>query len=103
MKEKIITTVQVGKEIHIICEADFNIGNAGLIKEALLESLERNGDEILSLTNTPAIDVSGIQLAFSWKHELEAQGRRAEVLLPGKEDIKDLLEKTGITQMFLSC
>jgi anti-anti-sigma regulatory factor len=100
MTNKIVSMAQVGKEIHITCETDFNMSNALLIKEALLESVERDGDEVLSLTAATSIDVSGIQLAFSWKNALLAKGRKADVLLPVNESIKDLLVKTGITQIF---
>jgi hypothetical protein len=82
------------------CEEDFTAENAASIKEALLASTARKGDEILLLSEATAIDVIGIQLAFAWKLALQRQQRKAEVLLPQPESIIDLLKKTGITQLF---
>jgi anti-anti-sigma regulatory factor len=99
--EKLIIKIQKTNEgLAMICEEDFNVANAQAIKEALLESVERKGNEILSLVTATTIDASGIQLAFVWKKALEAQGRRADVLFPNSENSKELLDKTGITQIF---
>jgi hypothetical protein len=100
MNTKILSIAQTDSGTQMICESDFCVSNGAAIKEMLLQSLQRSGDETLSLTHATSIDVSGVQLAFSWKKALLAQGRKAIVLLPQGESIKDLLEKTGITQIF---
>jgi anti-anti-sigma factor len=100
MENTILNIQETNQGTVMICEKDFNIVNAETIKEVLLQSAERKGNEVLSLVGATAIDASGIQLAFSWKKKLQAQGRKADVLLPLSENIKDLLDKTGITQIF---
>jgi hypothetical protein len=100
MANEILRVVQAGNETHIVCDQDFCAFNGEEIKETLLQSLERTGDETLSLTAATSIDLSGIQIAFSWKNLMTAQGRKGKVLLPDNESIKDLLMKTGLTQLF---
>jgi anti-anti-sigma regulatory factor len=100
MKNLIIKIQETNEGLAMICEEDFTVANAHAIKEALLQSIERKGNEILSLVTATAIDASGIQLAFVWKEALKAQGRKADVLVPDSENSKDLLDKTGITQIF---
>lgn len=100
METNILSTTQSDNGTLIICQNDFCVLHAEVIKDTLLQSLQRSGDETLSLTDATSIDVSGIQLVFSWRKALQAQGRKATVLLPQTESIKDLLEKTGITQIF---
>jgi anti-anti-sigma factor len=81
-------------------EGEFTVANVETIKASLLQSAARKSDEILSLIAVTSIDASGIQLAFSWKKMLQNQGRKAYMMLPQSENIKDLLDKTGITQIF---
>jgi hypothetical protein len=100
MENTILKLVETGKGISMICNDDFSAANARAIQESLLKSSARKGDEVLSLAKAISIDVSGIQLAFAWKRALQAQGRKADVVLPQSENIKDLLDKTGITQIF---
>src|SRR4051812_45189218 len=100
MKDSILKIIEIYNKTEMICEADFVVANAVLIKKALLASVERKSDETLSLIAATSIDASGIQLAFAWKTALQNQGRNGEVLLPQSTNIKDLLEKTGITQIF---
>lgn len=102
MENTILKIEETDLGITMICDGDFTVTHAEFIKKELLDSAARKGDEILSLSNAKSIDVSGIQLAYSWKKILEAQGRQATVLLPQSENIKDLLEKTGLTKLFKS-
>ncbi len=84
----------------MICSNGFNAANAESIKAELMESVERTGEEILSLQHATALDITGIQLAFAWRKALTAQGRKATVELPRAENINDLLVKTGVTKLF---
>jgi anti-anti-sigma regulatory factor len=97
MANSILKVQETEQGITMAFEGDFTAANVEVIKEALLQSAARNGNEILSLIGATSIDASGIQLAFSWKKILEARGRKADVLLPQLENIKELLIKTGIT------
>jgi anti-anti-sigma factor len=100
MAKIILEIIETESGITMAYEGEFNVTNVEHIKEALLQSAARKGNETLLLTAVTAMDVSGIQLAYSWKKILQAQGRKADVVLPQLESIKDLLEKTGLTQMF---
>jgi anti-anti-sigma regulatory factor len=100
MANPILKIIEAKNSTEMICEGDFNVTNGESIKQALLESAARKGDEILSLAGATSIDASGIQLAFAWRTALQTQHRKADVLFPQSSDIKDLLEKTGITQIF---
>jgi hypothetical protein len=100
MANPILTIIETNTRTEMVCESDFTVTNAEIIKTTLLESSERKGDEILSLVGATSIDASGIQLAFAWKTTLQNQRRHADVLLPQSANIKDLLDKTGITQIF---
>lgn len=100
MPNNIITTVHTDSGIEMKSEGDFVIANSEAIKKALMDSVMRNGAESLLLTNVTAIDVSGIQLAYAWKKTLESLGRNAKVIMPQTPEIKDLLQKTGINQIF---
>jgi anti-anti-sigma regulatory factor len=97
MANSVLNVHGTDRGITMTFEGEFAAVNVKMIKEALLESAARKSDEILSLTGATSIDVSGIQLAFSWKKALQAQGRKADVLPPESENIKDLLIKAGIT------
>jgi anti-anti-sigma regulatory factor len=99
MANTILNVQQTEKGVTMIYEGEFTVTNAHVIKEFLVQSVARESDEILSLFAATSIDASGIQLAFSWKKVLQSQGRKADVLLPQSEEIKDLLEKTGISQI----
>jgi hypothetical protein len=100
MKKEIFEILQKGNALQMVCSTDFSIANAQVIKKCLLMSVTRTGDEVLSLCEATSIDLTGIQLAFAWKQILKQQNRRGTVLLPEKEGIKDLLQKTGITEIF---
>ncbi|HEY0653736.1 MAG TPA: STAS domain-containing protein [Chryseosolibacter sp.] len=84
----------------MICTVDFTATNAATIKAELMHSVERTGEEVLSLENVTSLDITGIQLAFAWRKALVAQGRKATVKLPRAGNINDLLEKTGIHKLF---
>jgi anti-anti-sigma regulatory factor len=99
MAKAILTIQKTDQGITMTFEGEFTVANVEIIKESLLQSAAREGDEVLSLTGATSIDVSGIQLAFSWKKILQAQGRKADVLLPQLDNIQDLLNKSGITQI----
>jgi hypothetical protein len=85
--------------LHLAVENEFTIVTSGEIKQELAASTERSGQESLILTNVSALDVAAIQLAYAWKKALLKQGRQGAVVLPELENIKDLLVKTGITQI----
>ena|SRR5687767_6481032 len=97
MANSLLKLQETDRGITMTFEGNFTAVNAEIIKEALLQSAARNGDEILSLLDATSVDASGIQLAFSWKKILQRRGRKADVLLPQLENIKELLIKTGIT------
>jgi hypothetical protein len=88
-----------GNTLEIELEGDFVLRSCDEIKIQLLKSLDRSGAETLVLKDATSFDVSAIQLVFAWKKSLEKQGRIATVVLPDNQDIKDLLSKTGITQI----
>jgi hypothetical protein len=97
MANSVLKVQETDQGITLTFEGDFTAVNGAIIKEALLQSAARNGNEILSLIGAISVDATGIQLAFSWKKILQAQGRKADVLLPQLENIRELLIKTGIT------
>jgi hypothetical protein len=99
MANTVLNVQETDQGITMTFEGDFTVENVESIKASLLQSAARKGDEVLSLLGATSIDVSGIQLAFSWNKILQSQGRKAEVLLPQLENIKDLLNKSGITQI----
>jgi ABC-type transporter Mla MlaB component len=92
------TTQTPGTE-ELTIEGDFNLRNIAHAKAALLESNSRKNDEALNLKNVTALDLAGVQLAYAWRKSLQAQGRQATITLPEDEGIKDLIKKTGITNI----
>lgn len=100
MSNVILEITENNQVVHMICTNDFNASNAASIKVELMQSVERTGEEVLSLQQATALDITGIQLAFAWRKALVAQGRKAKVELPRAENINDLLVKTGITKLF---
>jgi anti-anti-sigma factor len=85
--------------IQIEIEGEFSIGTCEAIRPQLTSSIERTGLDTLQLKNVTTMDVSAIQLAYAWKKELKKTGRIGTVVCPEDENIKDLLVKTGITQI----
>jgi anti-anti-sigma factor len=86
-------------QIQIEVEGEFTIGTSEAIKPKLISSIERSGPETLQLKNVTTMDVAAVQLAYAWKKELKKNGRKGTVVCPEDENIKDLLVKTGITQI----
>jgi hypothetical protein len=99
MKEYELKIVNTENDMRIEVYGAFTMATSQNIKNELLASLLRSSNETLDLTNANAIDVIGIQLAYGWKKALEANQRKATVILPESENIKDLFVKTGITQI----
>jgi anti-anti-sigma regulatory factor len=97
MTPGISKTTQASGTIELTAEGDFTVRNGATIKTSLLENASEKSDEALNLKNVTALDLAGIQLAYAWKKNLQAQGRQASITWPEEESIKDLIKKTGIT------
>jgi anti-anti-sigma regulatory factor len=94
-----LTIAATDKGIQLDIQGDFNIESCDKMKLDLLTSASREGEESLNLSKTTAMDVVGIQLAYAWKIALAKKNRTATVIQPKSENIKDLFDKTGITQI----
>jgi hypothetical protein len=94
-----IKTTNRDNVLHIEVEGDFVLATCEAVRLQLLKSLQRPGPECLSLSEVTGIDVAAIQLAIAWKRSLANQQRIATIVLPKQDDIKELLIKTGITQI----
>jgi anti-anti-sigma factor len=95
-----IVIQESGDETHIRCEGEFTISSLRKLNDILRTTIEGTGDIKLSLTHITAIDVTGIQLLYAWKNQLEASGRSTVVLFPEAKTVNDLLIKTGIIKLF---
>jgi hypothetical protein len=85
--------------IQLEARGEFTLRCGDKIKQELMLSAARAGAESLNLVEASAMDLAGIQLAYAWKKSLEQRGRKAVVILPEAENIKDLFTRTGITQI----
>jgi anti-anti-sigma regulatory factor len=99
MKENEIKVVNTKNGIQLEMSGEFTLRCSEQTKKDLLSSLSREDSESLDLTQTSAMDVAGIQLAYAWKKALVYSGRKATIVHPTSENIKDLFTKTGITQI----
>jgi hypothetical protein len=99
MKEYELKIVNTENDIRIEVSGDVTIATSEKIASELLRSLLSAGNGTLDLTNATTIDVVGIQLAYAWKKAFAHKQRKAIVILPQSENIKDLFVKTGITQI----
>lgn len=86
-----------GTQLKVI--VDFTSECMEQLKSDLLESVLRTGNEALDLSSAGRMDVVGIQYAYAWKKALTEKQRTATITLPAAETVKDLLGKTGITQI----
>jgi hypothetical protein len=99
MKNLILKTEPHHNTLGLVIEGECKVQNSFTLREFLLESVCRAGDETLILTHVTALDISGFQLIYLWKQRLESQSRRANISLPLDKGLTDLLEKTGITKI----
>jgi len=83
--------------VQLLVQGDLKVQHANDFKDFLLESMNRASNEKLMLGQVTGIDVTGVQLTYLWKKSLRKQGREATIELPENESLKELLEKTGIT------
>jgi len=86
-----------GVQLHV--QGNLNVQHANDLKKFFLQSISRSSNEMLILNQVTAFDVASIQLTHLWKMSLKKQGRTASIELPESESLKDLLEKTGITNI----
>lgn len=99
MTENEIKAIDTENGIRLEIHGEFTSRCSEQVKKGLIASLSRDGAELLDLTQVSAMDVAGVQLAFAWKSALEQSGRKATIMLPEAENLKDLFTKTGITQI----
>jgi hypothetical protein len=99
MKENALKIVNTAHGLQMEVHGEFTIATSENIKNELVASLSREGNEALDLRHATMIDVIGIQLTYSWKKALEKKQRTGQVILPESESIKDLFVKIGITQI----
>jgi anti-anti-sigma regulatory factor len=97
--ENEITPVKTNNATQLQMDGEFTLRFGEKIKQDLISSASEEGIQSLDLTHASAMDVAGIQLAFAWKRALQDNGKKAQVILPESENIKDLFAKTGITQI----
>lgn len=76
------------------------VQSATKIKAFLLEALQAGTEKELVLAQATAVDVAGTQLILAWKRQLSQNGISARVLPPADENVKSLLDKSGITKIF---
>jgi hypothetical protein len=99
METNAIENIESENGLEIEVGREFTTETFKIVRQQLLSSLERSGPETLLLKDVATIDIAAIQLAYAWKKKLSKDGRRVTIVLPEDENIKDLLVKTGITQI----
>lgn len=99
MKENELKIVTTENGLRLEVSGEFTTATIENIKNKLVESQSREGNEVLDLTHASVMDVVGIQLAYAWKTNLKHNQRTGTVNLPESDDIKDLFVKVGITQI----
>ena len=87
------------EETALLVQGDISVKHTGELKEYLLQSISRNGNEMLVLNQVTEFDVASAQLTYSWKKKLEHQGRKVSIQLPENKNLRELLDKTGITKI----
>jgi hypothetical protein len=97
--ENELKLVKTENAAHLEVRGEFTLRCGEGIKKDLISSISEESNESLDLTHACAMDVAGIQLAYAWKKALQDNGKKANVILPESENIKDLFAKTGITQI----
>ena len=95
MKKETVNNVE---QLHL--QGSVSIHRAGEIKEFLLEAMQTVNEKELVLSQATKVDVAGSQLILAWKKQLAQQGTTVKVILPADEEVKSLLEKSGISKIF---
>jgi anti-anti-sigma regulatory factor len=99
METNTVKNIEGENGLEIEVNGEFSVGTCKDIRQQLELSLERSGHETLVLKNVTTMDVVAIQLTYAWKNALAKSGRKGTIVPPDEESIKDLLVKTGITQI----
>jgi hypothetical protein len=86
-------------ETSLLVRGELKVQQAAELKDFFLQSVRRSGKETLVLHDVTAFDIASAQLTHLWKKSLEQQGRQPSISLPKDQGVKELLEKTGITNL----
>ena len=88
-----VTLIEIGGELIV--------GNRQLLKEQVLEQLERGGREfIVDFSNTDYIDSSGLGVLVTLSKKIREQGGELS-LASLSEDLRTLFELTKLDTLFL--
>jgi len=95
-----ISKDKVTIDLHVT--GDLSVQYAEQIKTDFLQLLESMKDVCLNLEKVSTIDVTGIQLIYALKSELEKQEKKFLLIHPDNVTLQELLEKTGVLKLIKS-
>lgn len=99
MAKPTFKTEKHNEDTLLMVEGAINVKHTKELKKFLLQSFSRQGSEKLVLNHVTEFDVASAQLTYSWKRGLEQQGRKVSIELPQNQNLRELLDKTGITKI----
>src|SRR4051812_33488984 len=100
MGKPILRIEKTNDQVKLVAQGDLTVQHAKELHSFLLQNSDHQSEIHLIMTEAASLDIAGIQLAYAWKSDLYKQGRKAIVTLPDRNDLFDLLEKSGINKIF---
>jgi anti-anti-sigma factor len=93
--------IEHGKHrITLTVSGDLTVQHSRELREFFFNNTEIKKENRLVLKGVTALDIAGIQLIYAWRNSIETRGGRTRLTMPGSNNLRDLLEKTGITKLF---
>jgi len=82
---------------NLIFEGELGIANAEAIKQRLL-SMDFSGDVTIKIRNVETLDLSGLQLVYSFIKTLHSKGYKASIESDLSDRMKESLLNTGFSE-----
>jgi hypothetical protein len=100
MSKPTLTIKKNESATELLAKGSLNVQHAKEVKNFFQQAIEQTKtDTHLQLQATTAFDVSAIQLSYLLKYKIEQTGNKVKVTWPEDANLRDLLEKCGITKI----
>jgi anti-anti-sigma regulatory factor len=87
-------------EVMLVAAGDLTAQHSGELRLFLLQNCDHSKKIHLAMDGATALDIAGIQLAYTWKSEVIKKGGDAVVTLPPSTNLFHLLEKASASKFF---
>jgi hypothetical protein len=87
-------------EVMLVAAGDLTVQHSRELRLFLLQNCDHTKKIHLAMDGATALDIAGIQLAYTWKSEVIKNGGDAVVTLPASTNLFHLLEKASASKFF---